>query len=84
MKTNKNYWLTKKEEYPKTRRELLFYLWYGEELTSFNIFKEGSFYAITAGKMIFATHLKCIDNWSFEYWADTIKANLFQSAREYN
>ncbi len=63
---------------PRTRRELLSHLW-GVGLNSCNIFKEGPFYAATNGKIIAATHTRCIDSRNFEEWEQFVR-NIPQGA----
>lgn len=53
---------------PRTRRELLSHLW-GIGLTSANVFREGPYYTLQAGRVLVATHLRCIDTWTFADWA---------------
>jgi hypothetical protein len=57
---------------PKTRRELLYHLW-GVGLTNVNVFREGSYYAITVGRIISATHLKRIGTLTYEQWEKLAK-----------
>lgn len=64
-------------KYPKSRHELLFYLWYGFELHNVNIFKEGAEYSCRIGKTIHATYLRTINSLTFEQWRQRIESNYF-------
>jgi len=59
---------------PKTRRALLSHLW-GLGLEC-NVFKEGPFYAVMAGGIISATHVRAIDDLSFNGWAARVNDTL--------
>jgi hypothetical protein len=57
-------------EVPKTRKELVWYLW-NRGRTECNLVKEGPFYAAWVGTQIRATHARRIDAGSFEWWETT-------------
>jgi hypothetical protein len=59
-------------ERPRTRRELLKYLWFDRDVTDCNIFKEGPYYAVQAGRVIGATHMRTIDSMTFSQWEQTV------------
>lgn len=52
---------------PRTRKELLYHLW-GVGIADANIVREGAWYAASTQGRIFATHCRCIGNWTFGDW----------------
>jgi len=65
------------ERYPKTRAELLFYLWYACNMSGFNIYKEGAEYTARIGPTLYATYLRTIDSLTFNQWRDRLTAKYF-------
>lgn len=66
-----------KNKFPKTRKELLYYLWFGLGMNHVNIFKEGPEYAIRIGNKIHATYLRTIDSLTFGGWAERCRKEYF-------
>lgn len=62
---------------PRTRRELLSYLWFGLEFHHVNIYKEGTEWTCHIERTIHATYLRTIDALTFGQWADRITARHF-------
>ena len=57
---------------PRTRRELLSHIWsFGIDC---DVFKEGPYYAIRMGRTISATHIRCINDFSFSAWLNKIQS----------
>lgn len=67
--------LKQKRTWPKTRKELVSYLW-GKGVNA-NVFKEGPKYAVNFDGKIMATHLRTIGSLSFEEWERRILNNNF-------
>ena len=57
---------------PRTRKELLQHLW--AIIPDCNIFKEGPFYAVRHGRVIAATHTRCIDSRTFAGWEQFVRS----------
>ena len=57
----------KPDHTPKTRKELVTYLW-NKGRTDCNLVKEGPFYAAIVGRQIRATHERALDRLTFEEW----------------
>lgn len=54
------------ERVPRSRRELLWFIW--GHMSNVNVFKEGAYYAIRVGRVISATHIRCINHLTKEQW----------------
>lgn len=70
--------MTKAEEktgYPRTRKELVRYLWSREVWA--NVAKEGPWYCVTFAGKVMATHTRRITDFSFTEWERRIVANNF-------
>lgn len=65
------------DRFPRTRRELVYYLWFALDLHHVNIFKEGPEYSCRIGRAVHATYLRTIDSLTFGQWADRINKQYF-------
>lgn len=64
------------EACPKTRRKLLYFLWYGEHspkaLRSVDVVKVGARWTIEKGGRSLALEVRRLDSWSFGFWRTLI------------
>jgi len=57
-----------RQRVPRTRKDLVNWLWFVRNRCECNLAKEGPFYAATVGTQIRATHVRTIDALTFEEW----------------
>ncbi len=62
---------------PKTRRELLNFLWENANTSDINVYKEGSRYACRIGKYVYATYIRNLSDRSLNDWLKYVNDRCF-------
>ena len=63
--------------FPKSRKDLLYHLWYVEELRCVNMFKEGSRWICSIGGTVHQTGAANLRTYSVQDWVDCIQKKQF-------
>jgi hypothetical protein len=62
--------------YPVTRRDLLYHLWYVEDMMYVRMWKEGNSYVLQAGKRLIQTGVPSLNSLSVQEWADKVRGEI--------
>lgn len=66
-----------RSKFPRSRRELLSFLWFGLEMHNANIAKEGPEYTAYVGRKVMATRIRSINALTFGEWEKRFRDQYF-------
>ena len=66
--------------FARTRRDLLYYLWYVVGIKDVNVAKEGALYACQIGNTIHATGIRALHTTSVQGWEESINKAFFPAS----
>jgi hypothetical protein len=62
--------------YPLTRRDLLYHLWYVEDMQYVRLWKEGSSYILKVGRRTLQTGVPSLNSLSVQEWVDKVRGEI--------